>query len=338
MKLSILFSCAFAAGLALARSHPNRSLASFPHHLVRRWDDTFEASDNDWNAAKCRGEKLINAMILSDAEAGPKIQDTKVNQPPSAKSEWQGELTQELKTWGWHEIEPEDDQYADMEHLDVISVTKALEISDKVDWLGGDNIPYEIEHFDRDATDPKGEQKYEVNDKAYTTTGARHTFTINPKDGVIIGQNLLDPATAAAYNWGRNPKPEELPKLQRLSDIFWGHWVRENPDISNIRYFWMMNVVNQETVEILARALHDAGKKYAPWPGTTFDMDSDAGKAILGSANGAVFAWFLIQHEEQLGNKWIPKVTVFLPDKGRRGQEAHLIFNVEKVPEQKDRS
>lgn len=85
MKLLTLISYAFAAGLAVARSHANESLVPPSHRLTRRVDD-------EWRDAKCKGEKLIAAMLASDAEAGPKIQSTKDNQPPSAKSQWQGDL------------------------------------------------------------------------------------------------------------------------------------------------------------------------------------------------------------------------------------------------------
>jgi hypothetical protein len=99
---------------------------------------------------------------------------------------------------------------------------------------------------------------------------------------VIIGQFLESPASAAKYKWRRKPATNELPKLRRLSDIFWGYWLRENSNVANIRYFWMMDIANEDTEEILARALSEANKKIRKWPGVTFDMDSDAGKAILG--------------------------------------------------------
>jgi hypothetical protein len=99
---------------------------------------------------------------------------------------------------------------------------------------------------------------------------------------VIIGQFLESPATAAKYKWRRKPLTDELPKLQRLSDIFWGYWLRGNSNLANIRYFWMMDIANEDTEEILARALSEANTKIRKWPGVTFDMESDAGKAILG--------------------------------------------------------
>lgn len=152
---------------------------------------------------------------------------------------------------------------------------------------------------------------------------------------VIIGQYLESPATAARSLWYRKAVPEELPALRALSDIFWAYWLRDNPNIANIHYFWMMDIANNETEEIIARALHNVKNSVSSWPGVTFNMDTEEGVAILGSANGAVFAWFLIQHKEQLGNKWIPKVTTFVDDRGLMNRGAHLIFYVEAAPELK---
>jgi hypothetical protein len=135
--------------------------------------------------------------------------------------------------------------------------------------------------------------------------------------------------------WYRKAAPEELPALRALSDIFWAYWLRDNPNTANIHYFWMMDIANTDTEEIIVRALHNVKKSISSWPGVTFTMDTEEGMAILGSANGAVFAWFLIQHKEQLGNKWIPKVTTFVDDRGLMNRGAHLIFYVEAAPERK---
>lgn len=70
------------------------------------------------------------------------------------------------------------------------------------------------------------------------------------------------------------------------------------------------------------------------WPGVDFWMDTDAGKAILGSPNGNGVGWLLAQHHAQLGRKAISRVTVF--DTQYSGQprgfglvKPHMIFHLE---------
>ncbi|KAL1606692.1 hypothetical protein SLS60_004099 [Paraconiothyrium brasiliense] len=225
-----------------------------------------------------------------------------------------------------------------MELFEWTSVAKALGINGQPKAEGGNNIPYDVQHWNPDAKDEKGNdipkinQKYKVDGREYRVTDAQHVFVVNPIDGVIMGLSLESPTTAAKRVWYRKPKQDELPKLQRLSDIFWGYWNRDNSNIANIKYFFMKDIANEDTEEIIARALHGANKQIRAWPGITFDMKFDAGKAILGSANGAVFAWFLIQHKAQLGNKWITKTTVFLGDLDSELAGANLLFYVEDVP------
>ena len=52
--------------------------------------------------------------------------------------------------------------------------------------------------------------------------------------------------------------------------------------------------------------------------------------ANTGSPNGAAFAYFLIQHKAQLGQKTITKITVFRPENGDDVDfvDASLCFHV----------
>jgi len=96
---------------------------------------------------------------------------------------------------------------------------------------------------------------------------------------------LNGPLHAARQQWGRQPSDDELPRLRKLSDVFWGYWIRDNPNVSNLRYLWMMDVENVDTQKIVTQALHNVGKEIEKWPGVTFDMTTDEGKAILGKKN-----------------------------------------------------
>lgn len=61
--------------------------------------------------------------------------------------------SEELKTWGWHDVHV-GDAYADMDHLGTTSVAEALHINGKAKGAGGNNIPYEVRHWDMGAKDP----------------------------------------------------------------------------------------------------------------------------------------------------------------------------------------
>lgn len=74
------------------------------------------------------------------------------------------------------------------------------------------------------------------------------------------------------------------------------------------------HIVNDLTITTIDTALQRKGEKIEEWPGTTFDMTTDEGKAILATPNGAGVAWWLIDHKSQLGVKTVKSVTVF---KGR---------------------
>ena len=67
-----------------------------------------------------------------------------------------------------------------------------------------------------------------------------------------------------------------------MSDVFWGYWFRNNANIKGIKYFWVQDVANIDSCDIIARALNEAGKKLSVWPGATFDMKSQAGHSLLG--------------------------------------------------------
>jgi hypothetical protein len=52
--------------------------------------------------------------------------------------------------------------------------------------------------------------------------------------------------------------------------------------VQNIRYFFMLGISNDQTNELIARCLKNAGKELKEWPGVTFDTATDEGHALLG--------------------------------------------------------
>lgn len=104
-----------------------------------------------------------------------------------------------------------------------------------------------------------------------------------PHSTAIMAQELESPAYAAADLWKTKPQTNQLPKLRFLTDVLWGYWNRDNSNIRNINWYIVQQVENVDAVKLIARALRNKKKTLAPWPGTTFSMDSDEGHAILGT-------------------------------------------------------
>ena len=125
--------------------------------------------------------------------------------------------------------------------------------------------------------------------------------------------NLM-PGSAIMKTSQRDPQPGELPELRSLSDMLWGGWYRgsqpedpqtpKNPNVGNIKYLISVQITNTETLSIIQRAL-GAIKKHSVsmWPGDTFGLDTDKGKALLGSPNGKRWGYMLTQRKNEAGIK-----------------------------------
>jgi hypothetical protein len=83
--------------------------------------------------------------------------------------------------------------------------------------------------------------------------------------------------------WRRPANPGELPELQFASDIFWGHWVQDSPNIKNLRVYGAHHVVNEDTSRLVNRALKNKGlTQLATWPGTVFPIGTEEFTALIG--------------------------------------------------------
>jgi hypothetical protein len=71
-------------------------------------------------------------------------------------------------------------------------------------------------------------------------------------------------------------KDEDLPKLRYMSDLVWGKWVDNNPDVKNLRVYVVHNILNAETTTIISRAMRNKlVPKLSVWPGTVFNKEKD---------------------------------------------------------------
>ncbi|KAF2832775.1 hypothetical protein CC86DRAFT_414318, partial [Ophiobolus disseminans] len=206
--------------------------------------------------------------------------------------------------------------------------------------VDGDNECLRIMHADKTSKEAVKDQKYEADGEQYVATGAYFDFALNLKGGGIIALNFESSSIAVTYpeNWGRKAEPNELPNFRFLSNIYWGYWYRSNPNVKNLRVYAAYNVVNDATSELVVRAFKSTKvEKLTPWPGASFDIDSEEGQALVGSPIGATAAHVLSGHKEELGIEHVTKVTVLTNDYNvgflePKRKELHMFFTIEDAP------
>jgi hypothetical protein len=264
------------------------------------------ATDAVWENAKCKGELFTHASKL-DA-------DKAVGSFPYITSPWDGDLTDELKIWGYSDVSEPSSAWGMCSFdfpWDIKSAFVALGINHKSSKMKGPNKCFDVTHRDGPAIErpPNGklpeveDQYYTVNNKRYRVsrnilrffqklerslhplqaTGAKFLIGVNPTDGCVYFMNRKSPESAAKETWwDMNPAKDDLPALRASSDIAWGLWNRMSCG-SNINKFFSMHIVNEETMSLIRRALNAKDVEQATrWPGTTFEAGSDAFSALLG--------------------------------------------------------
>lgn len=142
-----------------------------------------------------------------------------------------------------------------------------------------------------------------------------------------------------------SPNLEAYPDLKQWSDLVFLQWQQEaGGNTQNLRYIIRAHVVNPDTQDIVFQALSRAGHTQLPsWNDrVTFQMNTDEGKAILGTPNGAGCGYLVAQHKTQLGVKRIRDVVVWVitpgaipatpPEGGVDDPGLNLLFEIEDVP------
>ncbi|OAL51078.1 hypothetical protein IQ07DRAFT_586641 [Pyrenochaeta sp. DS3sAY3a] len=302
--------------------------------------------DNEelWRNSVEQGTKLLQGMKSNDKDAAVIFKTGE-----TAESVYDGDLKDALREWGYNDNTEEMQKLYDKECDFNYNGVGGHELKDAFDELGlktaskrrqGPNECFQIEHYDSPAVglDPNGNrpekmnQYYEVCGKKYRVTGAQHTIGVNFEGGAVFAISISSPVKAARRLWKRAARPEELPHIRTLSDFAWAFWNRAagSGDLTNIKYFFVTLIINTETNKHVRRALASLEvpkEEIGYWPGTEFSMDTEAGKALLGSPVGRWGGYFLIQHKRQLGgDKYISKVRVFASAK--YGDLPYLLFYV----------
>lgn len=127
---------------------------------------------------------------------------------------------------------------------------------------------------------------------AYSIIGA------NAPSGVIFFVDIRSAYHAAEELWyPKIPTTETLPELKAISDVSWVFWNRvqlQRPpkwrNLGKINYFVVHNIVNKETEQLIEQSIKvyyvpDGQQRVTElpkWPGLTFEIESEAGQAMLG--------------------------------------------------------
>ena len=97
--------------------------------------------------------------------------------------------------------------------------------------------------------------------------------------------NVKSPRTQAKK---RNPpvSDDQLPKLSQWSDVGWLYYkdraAKAKVLPKQLKCFMSLQIINHDTTSIMSQALSLVGQQIGPWPGYTFEPDSDGYAAILG--------------------------------------------------------
>ncbi|XPT03569.1 Mitochondrial import inner membrane translocase subunit tim8 [Ascochyta lentis] len=298
-----------------------------------------------WAAYVCRGEKLTRASKLN-ADKGEEFVSP-INSP------WTGALAAERKIWGYTDM-PHADCDFEGEYYDITRAYKALHVLPESENESEDEDPndcFRVFHYDPEKADEQGhdieaqDQTYSVNNKVYRATGAHGTFGINVDQGIVWFIDVASAPLKASSLWGvEEPPADQLPALRQMSDLAWGFWheAHAGSNLGHITKFIVPQIINQDTLDVIKQALAtyavpEGQQRLAAvptWPGVTFDIETDQGKALLGSPNGIAAAYFVSQHKAQIGaNKYVHQITVFQPDDNdSANEEPTIIYYVKDAP------
>ncbi|KAE8337081.1 hypothetical protein BDV24DRAFT_177953 [Aspergillus arachidicola] len=197
--------------------------------------------------------------------------------------------------------------------------------------------------------------EYKVGNSWYGETLAHYKASISTKAGYISAEDNESPAHIIAEERLKQPAPT----ISRLSDVYFLLWKEvaggSETELKNIKYFIRHHVINNASLDVALEVA--SGKPLPPrkeeeprdtsmveeWPGKSYDMSTDDGKAILGTPNGAGVARFLMDHKPELGVKAPSKVTLFKTTghtnaKTNRPEDwVHFLFEISPVHKKKRR-
>lgn len=228
-----------------------------------------------------------------------------------------------MANWGWESTAPAgdlDSESTDVRLAQLLGNIKGPLAEKGVDITGADGM-FNIETTH---TAPDKPPNYGANQE-YKPTNAMFYEAYNTKSGVIVAYNNYGPA----YESERDPQWDDapLPGMSTWSDVVGAVWTKITSPTGRrlLRYVVRMNVINEDTTDVVSVALKKVGQLNGippPWPGLVFAPPAatklkediamqQAFQAVLATPNVRGVVWLLLQHKWQLGAKTVKSITVW---------------------------
>ncbi|KAF2125413.1 hypothetical protein P153DRAFT_112702 [Dothidotthia symphoricarpi CBS 119687] len=260
-----------------------------------------------YSDALTKGTILLEMMQADDYTAGQMFTAAR----PSAESQFLSPTA--LQTWGYNRSTPNFDE---LENI----ISPLYHIGVDTDNIQGSGLNVEIFDHHIHATTHDG--------MLFPSTGAKFCTLVSHEHGLLVATQSYGPEFKTKHQ-EENPI---LPDLQHWSDMA---YLQCHENVADLKYVLRYRIQNNDTQAIIRHLCGETGPGDGLlWPGVTFRMDEDSGKALLGTPHGSGIAWLLIQHKKQLGHKTLDKVTLYFKNEedARMRDDPCLLFYLKDVP------
>lgn len=235
---------------------------------------------------------------------------------PQPQSEYQ---FSDLAKWGWQC--DEDPPALDMTGLQV--AFKDLGIN----TVGVENVRQDWDHAGWDDQWQREGFARNIDGGSYKATGAEYSQMLNVIDGVIVVDYMKSPKAATREWEDKNPYywRDGWPKLGSWADVTSLIWEKQLDDHSTpkqglrpLEWVFFVDIGSPDIFGIIMEAFqqlstHDPECQiWIPaWPGRSFSLADDEGKALLGTDIGQQVARILTQHKGTFPGMSVDFVHVF---------------------------
>ena len=290
--------------------------------------DAFQYSDIDSGNGTGKGTLPYNVYADSPAKKyqnyvvkGCNLWSMLQRRTDAPGSQWTG--ANDMTNWGWESSAPAGELPLESNDERLAQILGNIKgpLADKGIGITGTDGNINIETLHTAEEKPVNYAP----DVEYKYTAATFFDVYNVKQGAIFAYCNYGPAFEAA----RDPDWDNaaLPGMSSWSDVIAAVWtLLTNPvERGLLRYIVRMNVINEDTTDVVSVALKKVGQTNGippKWPGLTFappastELKEDAEmqkafQAVLATPNVRGTAWLLLQHKWQLGAKTIKSITVW---------------------------